>query len=190
MLSDALRERAGGTRGKSSHLLSALVALSLLSPTSPPFFSTPYYALLIVLAFAKPQALLRLQPPGSPWLCSPLLQQECGPSSSTQQLHPVRGGDGEPTSESRPGLLHTLFLSQRLRGPGPWRVHQGTLHLVQHPCPVPCLSAPLMSKTIHLPLPDPASSPSPHRLPQHHPYFTTLPCCPQLSGQDSNPPAL
>lgn len=186
MLSDALRERAGGMRAKSSHLLSALVALSLLSPTSPPFFSTRYYALLIVLAFAKPQALLRLQPPREPLALLPFALA----GMWSQQLHPVRGGAGELTSEPRPGLLRTLFLSQRLRGPGPWQVHQGTLNLVQHPCPVPCLSAPLMSKTIHLPLPDPASSPSPHKLAQRHPYFTTLPCCPQLSGQDSNPPAL
>ena len=111
LLSNALRKRARGREGRSGICFpSSCSTEPALSPASPPFFSTWYYALLITLAFAKPWGLLRLCPTREPLAL--LLFAPAGRWS--QQLHLIQGRDPEPHHRARVGLTMCSFLSQRL----------------------------------------------------------------------------
>lgn len=111
LLSNALRKRAPGREGRSGICFpSSCSTEPALSPASPPFFSTWYYALLITLAFAKPWGLLRLCPTREPLAL--LLFAPAGRWS--QQLHLIQGRDPEPHHRARVGLTMCSFLSQRL----------------------------------------------------------------------------
>lgn len=66
-------------------------------------FSTQCCALSIALAFAKPRALPRLRPPGSPGLCSPLLQQAAPPGLRKGPEPPRSAGGGGGSRSRQPG---------------------------------------------------------------------------------------